>query len=60
MTLTKRDLEVMCFNFKINPDPQFKEDLLKLYGTDPDEYHVWSEQDIYEQVRKKLLNYNSH
>lgn len=60
MTLTKCDLEIMCFNFKVNPDEIFKEKLLKLYGTDPDEYHVWSEQDIYEQVRKKLLNYESH
>lgn len=60
MTLTKHYLEVMCFNLNVNPNPQFKEELLKYYGTDPDDYHVWSEQDIYEQVRKKLLNYESH
>ena len=45
----------MCEALRITPSSELKAELLNNYGTDPDEYHRWSEQDIYEQVRKKLI-----
>ena len=55
MILTETYLDEMCEALRITPSSDLKAELLDNYGTDPDEYHRWSEQDIYEQVRKKLI-----
>ena len=31
---------------------QAKREILRLFSEEPDEFHEWSEQDIYEQARK--------
>jgi len=56
MTLTPVYLEAMCIALDVSPSKDQKKALLEYYGNDPDEHHVWSEQDIYEQVRKKLIS----
>lgn len=55
MTLTPVYLEAMCTALNVSPSREQKKALLEYYGNDPDENHVWSEQDIYQQVRKKLI-----
>lgn len=55
MILTKDYLECMKRNLQAVTTPAFDKKLLEEYDSDPDEYHIWTEQDIYEQVRKKLI-----
>lgn len=54
MTLTKKALkkleELMCITFTSKQ----KSVILERFGTEPDESHEWSEQDITEQIRKIL------
>lgn len=57
MILTKDYLTQMCYNFKVKLTDELEKELLETYGKAPDERHVWSEQDIYEQVRKALIKY---
>ena len=35
-----------------------KQEILALFQTEPDEEHTWSEQDIFEQVRKIIHKWN--
>ena len=37
---------------------QAKEEILDLFSNEPDDEHIWSEQDIYEQSRKIILKWN--
>ncbi|MCB2362396.1 hypothetical protein [Clostridium estertheticum] len=55
MILTKKELYKICksYNFVITTELQTY--ILSIYGYNPDEEHEWSEQDIYEQVRKIIL-----
>jgi hypothetical protein len=58
MLLTKKKLKLFLENMRISITSDLEKDLLEQYGniaTD-DEGHVveYTEQDIYEQVRKKL------
>ena len=55
MILTKKELSKICksYNFVITLELQTY--ILSIYGNKPDEKHEWSEQDIYEQVRKIIL-----
>ena len=34
-----------------------KAEILELFSTEPDNEHQWTEQDIYEQIRKIIHNY---
>ena len=31
-------------------------EILEQFSTEPDDFHEWTEQDIYEQTRKILMN----
>lgn len=37
-----------------------KREILELFGTEPDEDHTWTEQDIYVQSRKIIDRWNRH
>ena len=60
MLLTKNDLRKMCQSHQWVITSVLEKYLLSIYGQEPDEYHEWSEQDIYEQVRKIILRQSNH
>ena len=54
MILTRRLLDTKYaswFHNKRNTE-QAKKEILLVFSEEPDEFHKWSEQDIYEQSRK--------
>jgi len=57
MILTKSYLYKLCDYMEVILTNDLEEELLAIYGTEPDEIHIWSEQDIYEQVRKRIIRY---
>ena len=61
MTITVADLETKyaAWFFGMKNTRQAKEEILDLFSTEPDDEHVWSEQDIYEQARKIILKWNN-
>ncbi len=61
MLLTKKELRTILANFRVSVPAEVEKELLDQYGhtvTD-DEGHVreYTEQDIYEQLRKRLYPY---
>jgi hypothetical protein len=64
MLLTKKALTQILRDWRVSIPPELKKELLREYGhfiTD-DEGHLreYSEQDICEQLRKKLRSYQNH
>ena len=55
MILTKKQLHKICQSYNFTITPALETYILSIYGDKPDEEHEWSEQDIYEQVRKIIL-----
>ena len=60
MTLTITDLEkkYAVWFIGMRNTRQAKREILELFSTEPDDEHVWSEQDIYELARKIILRWN--
>ena len=60
MTITIADLEkkYAAWFVGMKNTEQAKREILKLFSTEPDDEHTWSEQDIYEQSRKIILRWN--
>ena len=52
MTINKKDLQRWQESAFIIFTPEQKRLILETFGTEPDDEHVWSEQDIAENVRK--------
>ena len=61
MTITAADLEKKYATWFIGMKntERAKREILKLFSTEPDDEHVWAEQDIYEQSRKIILKWNN-
>jgi len=64
MLLTEKELNIILENMRISIPAELKKELLDQYGnfvTD-DEGHIfeYTEQDIYEQLRKKLRPYENN
>ncbi len=64
MLLTKKSLSTILENLRVTVPAKLEKELLDQYGnlaTD-DEGHIfeYTEQDIYEQLRKKLLPYEKN
>ena len=60
MILTRRLLDTkyaFWFHNKRNP-VQAKKEILLIFSEEPDEFHKWSEQDIYEQSRKIIARWD--
>lgn len=57
MTLTIRFLNEMLRIWGDSIDKPFEQYLLAMYEEEPFPYE-WSEQDLYEQIRKLILKYN--
>ena len=61
MTLTRYPLDTQYawwFYNKRNTE-QARQEILSIFSEDPDEYHEWSEQDIYEQARKIIARWDN-
>lgn len=61
MTLTRQLLDTKYawwFCNKRNAE-QAKQEILSIFSEEPDEYHEWSEQDIYEQARKIIARWDN-
>ena len=54
MIFTKKDVQNLRENAFPSISAEQERAILKRFGTEPDDYHEWSEQDIYEQVRKMI------
>ena len=55
MVLKKKDLDKLLGNMNIKLPQNVYDYILKTYSTEPDDSHEWSEQDIFEQVRKIIV-----
>ena len=61
MTITRHllDTEYACwFRNKQNVE-QAKQEILKLFTDEPDDFREWTEQDIYEQFRKIIARWDN-
>ena len=61
MTLTRCLLDTKYkwwFHNKRNAE-QARQEILSIFSEEPDEYHAWSEQDIYEQARKIIVRWDN-
>lgn len=54
MTLNQKSLRKWVESSHLNISAEQEAAILKIFGTEPDNGHEWTEQDIYEQVRKML------
>ncbi len=54
MTITRYDLnnKYAAWFYNAKNSEKAKHEILKLFSNEPDDGHVWTEQDIYEQSRK--------
>ena len=59
MTITRKDLENKWQSLFLRcKDPEAaKAEILELFSQEPNNEHEWSEQDIYEQMRKIIRKY---
>lgn len=59
MTITSEDFEKQWQSLFLRcKDPEAaKAEILELFSEEPDDEHKWSEQDIYEQMRKIIRKY---
>ena len=57
MTLTRIMIERLRFPGGMDIDRELEDRLLREFGTEPHPYE-YSGQDLYEQVRKYVMNYN--
>ena len=61
MVITKKELAKMCYGRDWKLTPELETLILEIYGENPEnEYNKWSEQDIYENVRKTFRNSRFH
>ena len=60
MTMTRNDLDTKLANMFLNcKDVEAaKAEILALFSEEPDDEHQWTEQDIYEQMRKIIRKYS--
>lgn len=60
MILTSKDLDTQLANLFLNcKDVEAaKAEILALFSEEPDDEHQWTEQDIYEQMRKIIRKYS--
>ena len=59
MILTKKDIQKLNESMHCFIAPAQEALILEQFGTEPDDIHEWSEQDITEQIRKILTKVRS-
>ena len=62
MTITRRQLDSEYTEWfrGMRHAEEAKREILELFGTEPDEDHTWTEQDLYEQSKKIIDRWNQH
>ncbi len=58
MIADKHLIERICQNYGLEPNNMFVEYVLQIYGREPFP-HTWTEQDLFEQIRKLIMRYSS-
>jgi hypothetical protein len=56
MIANKKLIEKICFNYRVEPTKILVDHILQIYGREPFP-HSWTEQDLFEQIRKLILKY---
>lgn len=54
MILTKKDIQKLREKSFMKITTEQETAILERFGSEPDDGYIWTEQDIYEQVRKML------
>jgi hypothetical protein len=54
MTVNKSYIENLRTSSRLTISPEQEQQILDMFGSEPTHDIVWSEQDIYEQIRKLL------
>ena len=55
MTINKAEFDAMIANMRIKSLSSEKyEELLNMFTEEPDDTHEWTEQDVYEHIRKAV------
>lgn len=57
MIASKKLIETICRNYRVEPNKILVAHILSVYGREPSP-HVWTEQDLFEQIRKIILNHS--
>ena len=52
MTITEKELQAYLSEHRIRISADRKNEILKIFSSEPEEGFQWSVQDIYEQIRK--------
>lgn len=52
MTITEKELQAYLSEHRIRISADRKNEILKIFSSEPEEGFQWSAQDIYEQIRK--------
>ena len=54
MTITEKELNSYLSEQRFYVTPAKKKEILALFSTEPEDGFQWTEQDIYEQIRKLI------
>lgn len=52
MTITGKELSLYLSEQRLHVSPEKKKKILELFSTEPEDGFQWTDQDIYEQLRK--------
>ena len=52
MTITEKELSLYLSEQRLRVSPEKKKKVLTLFSSEPEDGYQWTEQDIYEQIRK--------
>ena len=52
MTITEKELSLYLSEQRLHVSPEKKKKILELFSTEPEDGFQWTDQDIYEQLRK--------
>ena len=52
MTITENELNTYLSNYRFHVSQDKKKEILTMFSTEPEDDFQWTEQDIYEQIRK--------
>lgn len=55
MVITKKKLDQWLAEHSTTVSDEVYNSLIETYGAEPGDGHEWTEQDIYEQLRKTIL-----
>ena len=57
MTITEKELNSYLSEQRLHVSQEKKKEILTLFSTEPEDDFQWTEQDIFEQIRKLVRGY---